>query len=789
MIAIGGSAGALRSLEVLLAGLPAGFRSPILVALHLDPGHPSTAVALLQKNTVLIVEQAVSGRALLPGHVYVAPPDHHLELEGDVMRLTSTARVHFARPSLDRLFISLAKRYGRRAIALILSGSGSDGSAGVVAVKAAGGQTVAEANSSAQQAAMPLAAIQTGAIDIVLPAPEMAAFLVRPVSHRGSADEHHWSELLELLKKAFGTDFSVYRQMTLRRRLQRRMAETGEQDLVRYLRLVAADPSELRRLHDAFLIKVSSFLRDGDHWDTLYRKVLKPLCASAPPGHEVRAWSAGCATGEEAYTLAMLLKEASAHRTDITVKVLATDIDEKALAVARAGLYRAPAVKGLSARRLRAHFTADKDGWRVGPELRSLLTFGRHDLMRDPPFTGLDVIACRNLLIYVQPAQKKVAIARLTGALRQGGHLFLGKSESLPVMPRGMRPLAGAANLFERTQATGALPARGEKRKAHGAPKAQGTGIEAALLKSRAAIVFGMDGAHHISLWNQGSEDFFGLPASQVLGRPALKRVMVERLAKAMETVEGTHRAVQVAGLAFEGNDQRMRYMDLDCLPGSAQGGPSFLFVGCDVTSRHQAEVRAQEMRDEAERAAQEATRANEALLATNEELASMNEEMQSNAEENQAVKDELQGRNEELETVNEELRSTNELVDATNREFRAVANEKEALAAYVTTLVESSPGTWIACTQNNTITYWSSKAARRFHISPLQALNKSLFVAVPALRSPRLRKAIAVTLATGATHSGSWKIGGHALDIEIFRVGTKAGAAGYLLRLRGTGL
>jgi two-component system CheB/CheR fusion protein len=451
VVALGASAGGLESLGRLLEGLPPGFPAPVLVALHLDPHHRSQVVPLLQQHTRLRVEVARSGARMQAGTVYVAPPDRHLEVRGAQLRLTQAPRVSYSRPSVDVLFASVAAAFGPSAVVAVLSGTGSDGAHGVAAVKARGGLAVAEGVSTAGFAGMPEAAAGTGLLDAVLPVGQIPAFLVRAAARKVTVSERQWQRMLALLQARTGARFSRYRSSTLHRRLQQRLVARGCRSMGAYLRLLEREASEVARLHAAFLIKVSSFARDAGSWKALARR-LKPLAAART---QVRAWSAGCATGEEAYTLAILLARELGF-AGTPWKVFATDLDEDALRVGRAGRYSDDQVRILPKADLRRHFTREAGLWRVRKPLRSRVVFGRHDLLHDPPLASIDVLACRNVMIYFNGEDKQRTLARLCSVVTPGGILFLGGSEALRPVPGFAR--VGDTTFFRRTGLPRAVP-------------------------------------------------------------------------------------------------------------------------------------------------------------------------------------------------------------------------------------------------------------------------------------------------------------------------------------------
>ncbi|HUR24443.1 MAG TPA: chemotaxis protein CheB [Candidatus Thermoplasmatota archaeon] len=448
IVALGASAGGLESLGRVLESLPATFPAPVLVALHLDPHHLSQLVPLLQGRTRLEVRTATSGTRVAAGTVYVAPPDRHLEIRGGQLRLTRTARVSYSRPSVDVLFASVAAAFGPGAIVAVLSGTGRDGAVGVAAVKARGGLAVAEDSSTAGFAGMSTASQETGLLDAVLPVEQIPAFLARAAARRVTVSPPQWRRMLALLHAGTGARFGLYRTTTLHRRLQQRLVARGCRTMDSYLSLLKSDPGELDRLQAAFLIKVSSFTRDPDSWRVLARQVR----ALANLRTQLRGWSAGCATGEEAYTMAVIFARELGFTGATPWKVFATDLDEGALRIARQGRYTADQVRGLAKADLERYFEREPGTgiWRVGKALRGRVVFGRHDLLHDPPLASIDLLACRNVLIYFKDQEKRRALGRLTTSVNEGGILFLGRSEALRKVPGFDR--VGDTTFFRRTR-------------------------------------------------------------------------------------------------------------------------------------------------------------------------------------------------------------------------------------------------------------------------------------------------------------------------------------------------
>lgn len=760
IVAIGASAGGLQALGTLLAGLPRDFAPPIVVVIHLDPDHQSHLARLLQRQTRLRVHVAKSGQAMVGGSVYVASPDRHLEVRGKKIQLTRTPRVRFSRPSIDRLFTSVAKSYGSGAVAVILSGTGSDGTAGAATIQGEGGVVIAQERKTAQFPAMPENAIRAGSVDQELPVEKIPGALMRAKgANQSGVLPQKWRVILAMLRERFGTDFGGYRPSTLKRRLERRIKATAQPDLQSYIAFIRKKPTELERLHAEFLIKVSSFFRDPQEWEQLARKVVRPLIQKEQT-NELRIWSAGCATGEEAYSLAMLFTEGMEASRRRDFKVFATDLDEEALATARLGVYEGEQVAGVSQARLTRHFVKEGQRWRVSKELRRRVIFGRHDLLRDPPLASMDLIVCRNVLIYFAPDEGRAVVQRLANSLRPDGFLFLGRSEGRRGAAGGFERVAGSMKIFHRSPAKDAAAARSAKpsplapapafryelRRGNQATQ-PGTGLHN-LLDAGSVVIFGVDGAKRIILWNKAAEALFGRQSSEAMGTPisdVVGQPFWDGLTRAGRGIAAGRDEVRLNRLAF-GQGPELRWFDVESIPfkeyGKSNGG--FLFVAVDATDRHRAEVFQREMAEQQRRLTSESRQATDALQAANEELETLNEELQSTSEEQQTLNEELESRNEELETVNEELQSLNEELGTLNEEVGVRIAEADSLNGHLRTILDLAPQAIVACDMDNRITFWNSMATKQFRLSETQAAGQNLFDLVPALDLTEIRSPLA---------------------------------------------
>ncbi|HEX2066954.1 MAG TPA: chemotaxis protein CheB, partial [Candidatus Thermoplasmatota archaeon] len=448
--------GGLEAATKMLGALPADAPLAVVVVQHLDPGHRSALAQLLARTTQMAVQDATDGQRLEAGHVYVMPSNTVLTCRGGRLRIRPRSGAKRPHLPVDEFFRSLAADQGAAAVGVVLSGTGSDGAEGIRAIKAAGGTTFAQDGATAAYPSMPNAAIATGAVDHVL-APEAIGRklpgLAKPDGKRRPAKrakptpgeapgKEQVAAVLELLLASTGVDFRHYKPNSIHRRIQRRMLLTGERSLDGYLELLRADPAELRALHEGMLVPVTEFFRNPKAFQALKAKAFPQILAAKPKGQAVRVWVAGCSTGEEAYSIAMAYLEASdALKPRPPLQLFATDLSEAAIAKARSGTYPKKLLANVSPQRLRRFFVECEDGkgYRISKQVRQMCVFSRHDVTRDPPFARMDLISCRNLLIYLDNALQDRVIPTFHYALNPNGFLLLGSSESLPRFCRRLR--------------------------------------------------------------------------------------------------------------------------------------------------------------------------------------------------------------------------------------------------------------------------------------------------------------------------------------------------------------
>jgi two-component system, chemotaxis family, CheB/CheR fusion protein len=469
IVGIGASAGGLAPLEEFLGNVPANSGMAYVVVQHLDPTHKALLSELLQRVTTMPVREARQNMHIEPDSVYVIPPNAELSVVNGALRLASPSEPRGMRLPVNVLFSSLAGAEGERAIAVVLSGMGADGTLGMQAIKAVGGLTVVQEPETAQFDAMPRSAIASGCSDIVAPASQLPArilaYVAQVSSPEASSDTDCASEplfrVIDTLHRRTRHDFSLYKPSTLYRRVERRMAIHDIDTLDGYADFLQENPSEIDLLFKELLIGVTSFFRDTAVWDYLASVGFPELFARRSVERKLRIWVAGCSTGEEAYSLAMIFSEVIQRvpgYEDFALQIFATDLSPEAIDVARRGRYPVSIGETVSEDRLGRFFTAREGGYAIKPEIRDMVLFAPHDVILDPPFTKLDMIACRNLLIYFDATLQRRLIPLFHYSLREGGVLLLGSAETVGRFGDLFKPIQSTLRLYQRQDG---VPSRG----------------------------------------------------------------------------------------------------------------------------------------------------------------------------------------------------------------------------------------------------------------------------------------------------------------------------------------
>ncbi|MEE3456715.1 MAG: chemotaxis protein CheB, partial [Lachnospiraceae bacterium] len=438
VVGIGASAGGLEALQQFLTFLPSNTGMAFVIIQHLAPDHKSLLSDILGKYTVMPVREAKDGMRVERNSIYMIPPKYNLEIDSDTLKLSEYNHAKINHP-IDIFFRSLASAYENRAVAVILSGTGSDGTNGIRSIKERNGMIIVQSPESAKFDGMPRNAIATGFVDLVLNPDSIA----RELSHIANSlavtssrqlltDEDLMSQIFTILKDVTNINYAYYKQTTILRRIERRLVLTHSRNLREYVNYLSNNPEEARLLAKEVLIGVTSFFRDADYFEVLKERVITNLVKNARQGDQIRVWVAGCSTGEEAYSIAILFSEVMEElgmRRD--VKIFATDLDSDAIMQANRGIYGDNIIEDVSLNRLSRYFTRKGNKYVIRHDIRKMIIFAQHNVFQDPPFGKLDLISCRNLLIYFQTTLQRSLFAIFHMALNDGGTLFLGRSESV----------------------------------------------------------------------------------------------------------------------------------------------------------------------------------------------------------------------------------------------------------------------------------------------------------------------------------------------------------------------
>jgi two-component system CheB/CheR fusion protein len=449
VVGIGASAGGLEAINELFDNMPATTGFSFIIIQHLSPDYKSLMADLLSKHTEMQVLEAADGMTLLPNCIYLIPPRKTLTLQDSRLKVVEKIRDHQPNTAIDIFFESLARDKAERSVGIILSGTGTDGTKGIQAIKDSGGTIVVQDPATAQFDGMPNSAVSTGYVDLIL-SPDMIAEellefikeapLLRSFKVLSIQEEAFVQEILALVFRITGHDFSNYKRPTIYRRIAKRMAELNIKSIGEYFECLTRQSEEVQRLCKEFLLHVTRFFRDEQAFDTLKTAVIPDIFARKDSNDMIKVWVAGCSTGEEAYSLAILFDEflGRQHTHDRDVKIFASDISQDVIDYASKGLYTADQVKNVSAERLKRYFVKDGGGYRVMPAIRKMIVFAKHDMLKDPPFSKIDLLTCRNALIYMNPALQKSILQKFHFSIIDDGYLFLGPSENISILKEVM---------------------------------------------------------------------------------------------------------------------------------------------------------------------------------------------------------------------------------------------------------------------------------------------------------------------------------------------------------------
>ncbi len=739
IIGLGASAGGLEAFEQFLGHVPKNCGFAFILVQHLDPTHKGLLTELLQRHTSMKVLQIKDRMRVEPGHVYVIPPNKDLSILKGVLHLLDPAAPRGLRLPIDSFFRSLADDRQERSVGVILSGMGSDGTLGLRAIKEKAGAVFVQTPASAKFDSMPRMAIDAGLADVVAPAEELPGKIIDYFHHvplhvrrdqaRAEKDQSALEKIIILLRGHSGHDFSLYKKSTISRRVERRMGLHQIARVADYVRYLRENPQESDLLFKELLIGVTSFFRDPAVWEQLKNKIIPDFLAARSADGMLRAWTVGCSTGEEAYSLAIVFKEALEWikpTRNFSLQIFATDLDKDAIDKARAGIYPPNISADVSEKRLREFFIKEENGnYRVRKDLREMIIFAPQNLVMHPPFTKLDFVTCRNLLIYLDADLQKKLMPLFHYSLNPGGVLLLGSAETIGPSTDLFTPLEGKLRIyrrlgtsrqpnliefpsaFSRARSDTTVSASDQKSDTAPLPSLQSFADQVLLQRySPAAVLVTNEGD---ILYISGKTGKYLEPAAGkanwnlfAMSREGLANAMSEAFHKAVrqkivvtlkDVKVGANGGAQLVDITVQPltGPEALRgtvmvvFTDVaKPAPAKAPGMASF-----ERTTQHNARLAAmaQELRqahEDLQLARDEMQSSQEELKSTNEELQSMNEELQSTNEELTTSKEEMQSMNEELQTVNHELQAKVDELSRVSNDMKNLLNSTDIATLFL---------------------------------------------------------------------------------------------------------
>ena len=724
VIGIGASAGGLEALELFLGKVPEKSGMAFVVVQHLDPTREGIMVELLKRATVMPVFQAQEHTTVMPDCVYLIPPNKDMSLFHGVLHLFDPGAPRGLRLPIDFFFRSLADDRQERSIGVILSGMGTDGTLGLKSIKERSGMIFVQDPASAKFNGMPKSAIGTGLVDFVAPVEELPSKIIAYLKNKPlifdrfetaiiDKDDSSFEKIVFLLRSQTGHDFSLYKKTTIYRRIERRMGIHQIDKLATYIRLLQENFQELELLFKELLIGVTSFFRDQEAWEQLKEHILPELFRVRIPHQPLRAWVPGCSTGEEAYSLAIVFKEVLEQlelNTNISFQIFATDLDRDAIEKARQGFYSPNIAADVSSERLRRFFIEEEHGYRVTQKIREMVVFAPHNIIMDPPFTKLDILSCRNLLIYLTPKLQKKLMALFHYSLNPSGILFLGSAETIGSLSDHFIPLEGKGRLYRRLEFSprtelfefpfsrhSALPGSLEMAATHSQEQKHIPNLEevakklilqryapaAVIVNDRGDILYtiGRTGKYLEAAAGKANWNIFAMAHSGLRYKlsSAFQQVLRQNSPVTLknlkiDTDSGKH-TTDVTLQPFPETEKQQRLVMIVFtevrMPFMTQGSGRARWTPAPRNRVVELELELAQARQELQTFHEEMQTSQEELLSAYEELQSTNEELQSTNEETTSSKEEQQSLNEELQTVNYELQTRVEELSQVNNDMK----------------------------------------------------------------------------------------------------------------------
>jgi len=735
IVGIGASAGGLEALEIFLANVPVDSGMAFVIVQHLDPTYKGMLVELLQRGTNLQVFQVKDRIHVEANCVYVIPPNKDLSILHGVLHLLAPLAPRGLRLPIDFFFRALAEDQQEHSIGVILSGMGSDGTLGLRAIKEKGGSVFVQEPVTAKFDGMPRSAIDAGLADVIAPVNELPASISAFIHHAplfakpNLLDEDQAKSSIEkvmlILRAQTGHDFSLYKKTTVYRRIERRIGLHHMDNIAAYVRFLRENPSEVETLFNELLIGVTSFFRDPAAWEQLKAAALPALLAERAPEQALRAWVVGCSTGEEAYSLAMLFKEAldlfKPRKTfkDFSLQIFATDLDQKAIEKAREGLYPAGITADISPERLSRFFVKTERGYRVVKDIREMVIFAQQNLIMDPPFTKLDILSCRNLLIYMTPELQKKLLPLFHYSLNPGGILFLGSSETVGGFNELFEALDSKTRLYRRLEAslseraidfpilsTSARQGKAEKTQKP-TPNLQTLADQLLLQTYSPAAVLTNETGDIIYISGRTGK-YLEAAAGKVnwnilaMAREGLRYELTNAFQKALRSraetvttsqketvtlkniVVGTNGGTQIVNVTIQPIREKNALNGMVMVVFTDVAAPIIVKAGGKPGRVTTKSAHMEELERELNQAQQEVQTIREEMQTSQEELKSANEELQSTNEELTTSKEEMQSMNEELQTVNNELQANVDELSHTNNDMKNLLDSTDIATLFL---------------------------------------------------------------------------------------------------------
>jgi two-component system CheB/CheR fusion protein len=731
IVGIGASAGGLEALEQFLGNVPQASGMAFVVIQHLDPTHKGIMPELLQRITKMEVIRVKDRLKVKPNCVYVIPPNTSMSILNGALHLFEPVETRGLRLPVDFFFRSLAEDQQEHSIGIVLSGMGSDGTQGLLAIKEKSGIVLVQDPASAKFDAMPRSAIDTVLVDIVASANELPSKLIAYLEHTPIGkpsmdleikDKSALEKIIILLRADTGHDFSLYKKNTVYRRIERRMGIHQINKISGYVHFLQENPKELSILFKELLIGVTSFFRDPKVWENLKEKALPAMLANLLHGHELRAWVPGCSTGEEAYSLAIIFKEALEQirpQTGISLQIFATDIDIDAIDKARKGVYRENIVADISPNRLSRFFVKADNGYRVNAEIREMIVFAPQNVTKDPPFTKMDIISCRNLMIYMESELQKKLLSLFSYSLNPGGILLLGTAETIGDMTKVFSPVEAKSRIYRRSASVTIeelidFPSSFSKAKSGLNEKTQPVKTTQNIQTLADQLILQQFAPASVLVNNKGdilyitghTRKYLELPAGKsnwnifAMAREGLRNELPAAFRKALQQKEPV--VMQNVKVGSNGRTQTVDItIQLIEKPEVLRGMVMVVFADVPATAETEllgtkkgkasshgriadVELELQRVRESLKSAQEEMQTSQEELKSTNEELQSANEELQSTNEELTTSKEEMQSLNEELQTVNIELQSKVDDYAKVNSDMKNLLNSTDIATLFL---------------------------------------------------------------------------------------------------------